>query len=222
MLTARGIDVFVDPVLAIETDYGAVIDENGMQGILFTSANGVRAFAALSPTRDVPAYAVGDRTAREAADLGFSQVLSANGNVDSLAQSVRQHADPAKGYLLHPAGTDVAGDLAGQLAAAGFVVRRVVIYSAHPANHLTGEVETALRDHEIDMALLYSPRTAKIFVDLVKAAGLERPCEALEILCLSQAVADAADDIMWRRVMVAPTPTQDSLLQVLDERLKTG
>ena len=54
----------------------------------------------------------------------------------------------------------------------------------------------------------------------MKGVGLEKACESLEVLCLSKAVAEAADPIMWRRIMVAPRPTQDALLETLDERLR--
>ena len=41
----------------------------------------------------------------------------------------------------------------------------------------------------------------------------------IEKLGRDEAVAAAADPIMWRSVMVAPVPTQDALLETLDHRL---
>lgn len=206
-------------MLQIAMPPDATLDLNGVQAVLFTSANGVRAFAAMTATVDLPVFAVGDRTATAARKAGFARVESAGGDVTSLARLVTQRLVPTDGVVLHPAGTAVAGDLSGQLAADGFVVRRAVIYEAREATGFTGEVETALLDGEIDIVLFYSPRTATTFVNLAQASGLESACEKLEALCLSAAVADAADPIMWRRVMVAPEPTQDALLATLDERL---
>lgn len=197
----------------------AAPDLSGVQAVLFTSANGVRAYTALTSTGDLPVFAVGDRTAAAAREAGFSHVESAGGDVTSLVRLVTQRLVPTDGVLLHPAGTAVAGDLAGQLGTAGFVVRRAMIYEAHEASGFTGEVRTALLDAEIDIVLFYSPRTAATFVALAQASGLEGACERLETLCLSAAVAEAADPIMWRRVMVAPEPTQGALLATLDKRL---
>lgn len=217
-LERRGIEVFVSPMLTIEIASNETLDLDGVQGVLFTSANGVRAFAALTLRRDLPVYAVGDRTAAAATEERFETVESANGDVERLAKLVSQRCVPTDGVLLHPAGTAVAGDLAGRLGADGYVVRRAVIYKARQATGLSGEVRMALVDREIDLVLFYSPRSAATFVALAKDAGLETACENLEALCLSDAVASAADPIMWRRVMVAPEPTQASLLATLDER----
>jgi uroporphyrinogen-III synthase len=220
-LEKRGVETFTCPMLTIAIRQNAAVDLTGVQAVLFTSANGVRAFAALTSRRDLPVYAVGDRTATVAEENRFVDVVSAGGDVTKLAKLVTKNCRPGDGVFLHPAGTAVAGDLAGQLSAAGFVVRRTVIYDAQPATGFSGEIRMALLDKEIDIVLFYSPRSAATFVTLAKAEGLEPACEILEALCLSDGVATAADPIMWRRVLVAPEPTQAALLATLDERLSS-
>ena len=44
---------------------------------------------------------------------------------------------PEGGRLLHVAGSDVAGDLAGLLRDAGFAIERVVLYEARPVAGLS-------------------------------------------------------------------------------------
>ena len=205
--------------ISVLTD--TLIDLAGVQAILFTSANGVRAFAALTPDREIPVYAVGDRTGAVAAENSFSQVESAGGDVEKLAALVVQRCDTTGGVLLHPAGTMIAGNLSGRLEGAGFAVRRAVIYNAHQATGISHEICMALLNGDVDLVLFFSPRTAKTFVDLAISQGLELACERLDALCLSNAVASAADHIMWRRVLVAPEPTQTSLLATLDNRLSS-
>ena len=219
-LKRRNIEVFLSPMLTITFARQTVPDLSGKQALLFTSANGVRAFAHLCTERGLPVFAVGDRTATAAREEGFSAVQSAGGDVDSLAKLVARSCTPAGGALLHPAGSATAGDLSGRLGADGFTVARQILYRAQPATGLSGEIRLALLDSEIDIVLFYSPRTAAIFVKLARASGLEPACEKLEILCLSEAVAEAADVIMWRRVMVAAMPTQAALLDRFDERMR--
>ncbi len=218
-LVHRGISAFISPMLHITvlTDIG--INLSGVQVILFTSSNGVRAFAALTSRRDIPVFAVGDRTAAVAEENGFPQVESAGGDVEKLAVLVEQCCNPNGGVLFHPAGSAVAGDLSGRLERCGFVVRRAVIYEAHQATGFSSEIRKALLDGKVDLVMFFSPRTAKIFVELAISQGLGLACTKLEALCLSDAVAAAAGPIIWRRVMVAPNPTQDSLLATLDNRL---
>ena len=47
---------------------------DGVQAVLFTSANGVRAFAAATTRRGFRAFAVGDATAAAARAAGFADV----------------------------------------------------------------------------------------------------------------------------------------------------
>ena len=83
-----GIETIVAPLMVIEVIPGPEIDLAGVQGVLFTSANGARAFAARSSDRDIPVYAVGDATARASKDLKFKNVTTASGDVDDLAALV--------------------------------------------------------------------------------------------------------------------------------------
>ena len=76
-----GIETIVAPLMVIEVIPGPEIDLAGVQGVLFTSANGARAFAARSSDRDIPVYAVGDATARASKDLKFKNVTTASGDV---------------------------------------------------------------------------------------------------------------------------------------------
>ncbi len=215
-LRARGFEVLLEPMLEIVHLPGPEPPLDGVQALLFTSANGVRAFVARSPRRDLVVYAVGDATAATARDAGFAEVHSAGGDVRTLAALVRARARPGNGALLHAAGSAVAGDLAGLLAEAGFDVRREVLYEARESECLGTATQRALEAGEVDAVLLFSPRTAASFVSLVQAAGLAAACRRVEAVCLSPAVATAASAVEWRRIAVAKSPDQIALLAVLE------
>src|SRR4029434_1828997 len=87
-LEERGIEVLIEPLLEIRHLEDAEIDLDGVQTLLFTSANGVRAFAALSPRRDLKAFTVGDGSAEAARQAGFSNGASAHDAVAALAARV--------------------------------------------------------------------------------------------------------------------------------------
>lgn len=217
LLEARGHAVTPSPLLEIEYLSDTALDLSGVQGLLATSANGVRAFARASARRDISIFAVGDATARTAAEAGFAEVHSASGDVEALAALVVARLDPAAGALLHAAGTRLAGDLSGRLAKAGFEVRRAVLYRAAEAQALPETAGLGLRDGAVDSVLFFSPRTAASFVTLVRAAGLEKCLEGADVFCLSAAVAGEAEALAWRRVHVAAGPTQDALLGLIDD-----
>ena len=110
-LATTGIDSLIEPMLSIRPVAGATIDLTDIQGLLFTSANGIRAFRSLTPAqsptpaRQLPVYAVGDATAGAARTAGFETVFAADGDVAGLAELVRGRVDPAAGGLLHIAGS---------------------------------------------------------------------------------------------------------------------
>jgi uroporphyrinogen-III synthase len=218
-LRARGLAVMVEPLLDIRNLDGVAIDTEGVQGILATSANGVRALARALADRALPVWAVGDASARCARELGYTQVESAGGDVDTLTALVAERCDPAKGAFLHAAGTVVAGDLNGQLAEKGFQVRRVVLYEAVTAEALSYRLTGALTHGAVDVGLFFSPRTAATFVTLVQAAGLADSCKTVTAYALSPAVATALSPLTWRAVRIADAPTQAALLAALDDDL---
>lgn len=220
-LRARGLTVTVEPLLDIAY-LDAAINAEGVQGILATSANGVRALARLLPDRSLPVWAVGDASAREARALGYERVESAGGDVHTLAALVKDRCEPGTGAFLHAAGSVTAGDLAGLLAEAGFAVRRVVLYEARTATALSDDLTQALRNGGIGLALFFSPRTAATFVTLVQAAGLSGTVRPLTAYALSRAVADKLAPLSWAAVRVAAVPTQAALLAALEEDLAAG
>jgi uroporphyrinogen-III synthase len=188
-------------------------DLDKAQGLLITSANGLRAFTAMSDRRDLTVYAVGDASAAAARAAGFPTVFSANGDVGDLARLVAAKADPAKGPLYHAAGSKLAGDLAGDLERAGFDYRRLRLYEARSAESLSAETQDQLAAGHIDGVIIFSPRTAATFVSLVRTANLGEPCRKLKAFCLSRAVAEALAPLEMQALIVAPRPNQAALLQ---------
>ena len=216
LLAARGFDTIIAPLLdiAIRAETPPLA---GVQALLITSANGIRAFAQRSLRRDLAVFAVGEASARAARELGFEAVESANGDVDDLAALVRRRLQPQAGRLLHPAGSTVAGDLAAQLSHSGFGVRRYVAYTARSAHALPAAARHALKEGAVSAVLLYSPRTATIFRNLIDHAGHARDCHVVEALCLSSAVAKALAPLAFGRIRIAERPEQAALFALLPD-----
>jgi uroporphyrinogen-III synthase len=218
-LIARGITVAREPLLTVKPVGDATVDLEGVQALLFTSANGVRAFANLSSRRDLPVFAVGDNTARTARAAGFENVESASGAVEDLARLVARRLDPKRGLLFHAAGSAVAGDLAGLLGQQGFELRRSVLYTADQASALSDDTKGRLERGEIGLVLLFSPRTAETFATLVREAGAAatQGVAHATALCLSPAVEKAAQGLPWRSIMTAPKADLPSMLRLVDQ-----
>lgn len=216
-LKERGFKPLIAPMLSIRQIEDAALETKGIQGMLFTSANGVRAFAARSDRRGAAAWCVGGATAATARRLGFHDVRTADGDVESLAELVVKNVDPNHGALLHAAGSTVAGDLAGRLSKAGFTICRAVLYEAVPATALPEEAAAALRAGTVRAVLFFSPRTADSFVRLVEEAGLADACRGVDAVCLSEAVAESARRLPWANVIASAQPNQFALVTAAKE-----
>jgi uroporphyrinogen-III synthase len=215
LLSARGIDTVVAPMLEIVATNGPPPDLDGVRALLLTSRNGVRAFAERVSDRTLPVYVVGPGTAREARERGFAQVASADGDAVALARFVAARRRPDDGALLHVVGADKAGDLARALGDAGFSVRTHVAYAARAASSLPSGAEAALMGERLAAVAFFSPRTARTFASVVVRAGLADRCRGRVAACISPAVAEAVRTLPWSDVRVSARPDQAALVDLL-------
>ncbi len=186
-----------------------------LQALVITSRNGLRAYLADEPDRTLPVYAVGPGSADEARRAGFAEVHDADGDAHALAGLIRRSLDPQGGALLHPSGRDVADGLSAPLRAAGFDLRRCVVYAADAAEDLSHDCVSALARGTLDGALFFSPRTGATFAALIEGAGLQQACGAMTAYCLSDAVAQTVDSMPWHSIRTAAAPNQAALLSLL-------
>ena len=211
-LARQGVASVIEPLIEIVDREAALLDLAGVQAILCTSANGVRALARASDERDLPVFAVGDATGRAARAARFHRIESAGGDVGDLAELIGRRLRPGDGELLHVAGSEVAGDLAAALGPAGFRVARVVLYEARAAAVLTPRTARLIDRGEIDLALFFSPRTAAIFARLADAAGVAGGLAATTAVSISAAADAALAGLPFRERVIAAVPTQAALL----------
>jgi len=211
LLAGRGHQPLLAPLLETRWLDGPPPDLSGIAAILATSANGVRALLRRSERRDIPVFAVGPQTAQEARAAGFLRVENAAGDARALAQAVPRWLAPGAGALLHVCGEDSAGNLAEDLAARGYAVRRAILYAV-AALPLARAAQEALRAGALDAALFFSPRSAGIFVE--QALGL--PLKAVTAFCISPATAASLPPGVFAAIRIAAAPNQDALLALLE------
>ncbi len=215
-LDSRNIQAILAPLLTITYLAGSVVNLEGVQALLMTSVNGVRAFSARSEERGLLVVAVGDATARAAKGYGFDNVISAAGDVNQLARTVISTLKPENGALLHPAGTRVAGSLGTSLGDAGYVYRRVVLYEAKMLEQLPTIAVDGLNNGVFDGVLIYSPRTGKTFNRLIHENNLADTLFNVTVYCLSANVAETVSNLPWDSVLIASRPEQSAILELFE------
>ena len=173
------------PARAVAAEALAAAAE-GAGGLVLTSANGVRALAALAPPpllaslAALPSFAVGPATAAAAqSQLGLSPLVPAppesTGSPGSegaaLARLLAARLSPSV-PLLHPAGSRTAREPSRTLQEAGFELRRAVLYRMDEARALPPPLAAALKADGGVAVALSSRAQAALFARLVLEAGL--------------------------------------------------
>lgn len=208
MLAAEGIRSLVWPLTRIETVPGPLALPRGSDGLLLTSANGARAFAALCPERRLPVLAVGRRTAEIARECGFETVESADGDAAALA---RLAARSGLGRLFHPRGAETASDLGRALAPHGVRVAQRVVYRAVPTGPPPPAVADALAAGEISTLTFWSPRNARLFRDLWRTEARPPPARSVAV-AISAAAARPLEELGLAELRIARRPDREAML----------
>jgi uroporphyrinogen-III synthase len=215
-LRERGHEPITAPLLQIEILTQVDPDAGPWTAILITSANAIRGiahWARREPWRALPVFTVGDRTANAARDLGFTDVTSASGNVEDLANLVAARLGPPA-PLLYLSGEERSGDLAGALRAKNFVVDVVVVYRVIAARTLPEPAASAIRDG-VDGVLHFSRHSAEAFVNAASNAGLLEAALAKPVhYCLSDQVAEPLRAAGAANFRIAARPDEASLLEL--------
>ncbi|MDB5435475.1 MAG: hemD [Phenylobacterium sp.] len=206
---ALGHEAIVAPLLAVRALEDVEVDLRGVAALAFTSANGVRAFSDLSGERSLRVFAVGAATAQAARAAGFKLVLSADGDVEALAEGIALRRTELRGAVLHPGAAEPAGDLAAALEKHGVEARRLILYETAAVKL---EAEIARQLVQADAALLHSPRAAQVLAALLKL----HPAPRLRALGLSKAVVKPLARIPLAAKVFPPMPLEGALLNLID------
>jgi uroporphyrinogen-III synthase len=223
-LRQRGYDVLLAPILQFEALPIRHDDDVKYGGVIVTSSNALRAVRShplSGQLIELPLFAVGNRTADAARNIGFANVLSADGDVTALRKLVtdtiprRQRRTP----LLYLSGSDIAADIVSGLANDGITATPLTVYRMIPVNDLPDQVRTALAGDAIKAVLHYSPRSAAAFVAAIRGAALEIAGLAVLQICISEAVARVLREAGATRLVVAENRREAAMLDALQRSL---
>jgi uroporphyrinogen-III synthase len=227
-LRKRGFEVLLAPMLRFEPVAFRDDEDAAYGAVIVTSANALRGLIphlAGSRLLKLPLFAVGEHTASAARDAGFGNVLPANGGAvalrDLVLASVKSKELKKASTLLYLAGADLARDLAGELGERGFTVVTHTTYRMSPVSSLPPETREAFAANQVEAVLHYSRRSARAFVEAVRAGGVEISALAIPQCCISAAVASVLRDAGATQVMVAASTDENALFEALDRALRS-
>jgi uroporphyrinogen-III synthase len=150
-----------------------------------------------------------------ARQAGFEHVWTASGDAMALAELVLKTVSPANGSLYLPTGYRQGLELAARLRLDGYRVFRHVGYKATPVAELPTHAECCLRQSDVKAVMFFSTETARHFVRIIRAAGLENALNTVEAVSISERATMPLRQLVWRRISVAAKPDQNSMLALL-------
>jgi uroporphyrinogen-III synthase len=222
-LRERGFEVVLAPMLRFEQVPLDEALEADLAGVIVTSANALRAVEGeLAELVALPLFAVGNHTADEARRLGFTRVISAEGDAVKLRQRVRKEfkgKEAAK--LLYLAGADLSRDIAGELGADGFEVITRTTYRMVALSGFSRETRKAFAANEVQAVLHYSQRSARAFLEAARADGVEISALAVPQCCISANVAAILHEAGAVQVLSAASPDENALFVALERALRS-
>ncbi len=216
-LGKKGLHCIIEPMLSVHTLYENAKQleyalDRKPQAILATSKHAVVALALMTEIRSIPIVAVGESTARRAANLGFESVSFAHGTAHSLLAHVANAYSPAGGTILYARGVDISTDIAATLMHNDFTIDSVVLYQANPAKELSAEFSAAISSRSVHSILFFSQNTARTYAKLVRAEGLSDAHKNIIASCMSRAIANKARSLLaWKDVRLFEKEIREAL-----------
>ncbi|WP_294620186.1 uroporphyrinogen-III synthase [uncultured Roseovarius sp.] len=201
--------VCTSPIMQIET-CAHLPDLAPFGTLIFTSRNGVEAFANLTDKRDIPAYAVGFATGEAARAIGL-RVTIGKGDVKQLTKQIITESPPAP--CLYIRGEHAASPLAKTLSDAGIETLEAVLYHQQP-RPLSAKAQRILERGGEVILPLFSPRSAGLFFAQARQANWRAD---LTIVAISQAVADQVPQPYVNRMVVAEVPNGDAMQETVEQ-----
>ncbi len=189
--------------------------------LIFTSANGVRAFVNQLDKNtpwQLPVYAVGEKTAGTLKSFGFKHIFTAQGNAEKLYQLILSHA-PKTQFLYHARASNHPHKLAERLEKQGFQVRKQNLYHTVERTNLPKDFIDLLP--QLKAIMLFSPRTAKVFLQLLQKIDWHKHIYDINFVCLSvQVRMHIQNELLGlpkfhTRSIVACTSSEDMMLKAL-------
>ena len=147
--------------------------------VVFTSSNAAKSFAEYTLNRQWSVVTVGFQTKHVCHDLGFRDVITANGRSEDVMRLILETYTTDR-PIYHCAGNHVRGSITEDLKAKGYRAQRDLYYLTRPVTELP-KIDTS----QLDFVTLYSPLAAKTLVEL------QPDLTGVTVMSLSAAINEA-------------------------------
>lgn len=215
-ILAAGFQPLSEAVMSIEYLEVACPELHPDTPLVFTSANGVKAFSCLSDLRSNPVYTVGRNTADEARRVGFTSIETAAGTVDDLVDILLKVCVERAVEPLYVRGEYISKDLKSALATKQVSCRELTAYRSVPAQNLSMQLLKTLDARDVVAVLFFSAKGGRVFCDLIEQYDRAARMRTTKALCISEAVLQSVSVLPFGEGFVADTPDRYGMIKLLE------
>ena len=190
------------PTLKVKPVTNQKYDANNYDAFIFTSANAVRNLKLLNEDKKKLCFCVGSITEKIVRQKGYSNTISAGGNVNALKNIILNSDFDKRKKIAYFCGDYISTDLDLDLKSEGYFIDKVINYSSEKIIDLNNENEKILNNHPPDIIFVYSKRSAESFVELVKKYTLNGLMTGSRVLCISEKVLNVFKKLGWKNLEV--------------------
>ncbi|WP_168464311.1 uroporphyrinogen-III synthase [Wolbachia endosymbiont of Ctenocephalides felis wCfeT] len=184
--------------------------------VISTSKNSVKALSQICRVGDLSIITVGSSTMQTAKEVGFSDIISADSNVDGLISFIKAHYAYTIKFL-YIRGQEVSCDLKRRLSEENFDIKEVILYKTIIKKSFTNRCKNLLLNGKIDSVAFFSSRTARVFCSLILKSGLSGVIGNMTAYTMSKNIADNLKSLKWKKIVTARLPTQDNLIDMINK-----
>ena len=190
------------PTLQVKPVTNQKCDAKNYDAFIFTSANAIRNLKLLNEDKKKLCFCVGSISEKIVRQKGYSNTISAGGNVNALKNIILNSDFDKKKKIAYFCGDYISTDLDLDLKREGYIIDRVINYSSEKIVDLNNENEKILNNYPPDIIFVYSKRSAESFVELVKKYTLNGLMTGSRVLCISEKVLNVFKQLGWKKLEV--------------------
>jgi|TARA_B110000438_G_scaffold137008_1_gene132397 uroporphyrinogen-III synthase len=207
-----GHDVTHLPLLNIKKINYKKIDFSNYKGLIFTSTNAIKFLETKNIPKNILCFCVGERTEKKARSLGFVNAICAGGNVEALKELILRMHEKNNGKLIYFSSETITIDLDKLLIKLGYIVDRIINYSAEPVEHINGKVEAKIKANPPDIIYVYSEKSAINLKNLIKKYSLFDYLINCNLMCISEKSSKVLSNLKWKKIFIFIPGEEEFLL----------
>ena len=156
-----------------------------------------------STNKSLHCFCVGSITEKIARQSGFTNTSAAGGTVNALknlimiSDKVNENSN-----LAYFCGDNTSYDLDLELKREKLKIKKIINYSSIVISELNNENKKLIENYPPDLIYIYSARSAKSFIAIVKNYGLNPLVTQSTVMCISKKVANIFKSQEWKKIEI--------------------